>query len=186
MAKIIPFKELSEEVLEVMRGKAKTKHAFQKVQTLALKKMGFTHLMTSTVLSIGHATVSSTLKDYRSRGEDALFIDGRGGRKNQYLSLEEEVKFLKPFLEEAASGGILTVSVVHKAYEKRVGSEVQLSTIYAMLHRNGWRKISPRPKHPKGDEKAQERFKKLFPPRSKKSPAQSGDGGEKAKRHVPR
>jgi transposase len=172
MTEIIPLCELTEENLEVMREKAKTKHAFQKVQTLALKKMGFTNLMTSKALSIGHATVSSTLKDYRCRGEDALFIDGRGGRKNQYLNLEEEVKFLKPFLKEASAGGILTVSVVRRAYEKRVGCKVQLSTIYAMLHRNGWRKISPRPKHPKGDEKVQKRFKTLFPPHHKKSGSQ--------------
>jgi len=31
-----------------------------------------------------------------------------------------------------------------------------------MLHRHGWKKLVPRPKHPKSDKKAQEDFKKTL------------------------
>jgi hypothetical protein len=32
--------------------------------------------------------------------------------------------------------------------------------VYRALHRQGWRKIAPRPKHPKANEEAREAFKK--------------------------
>ncbi|MCE5241943.1 MAG: winged helix-turn-helix domain-containing protein [Desulfobacteraceae bacterium] len=41
-----------------------------------------------------------------------------------------------------------------------VGRKVAKTTIYRMLDRHGWRKIMPRPHHPKSDPKAQEGFKK--------------------------
>ena len=46
------------------------------------------------------------------------------------------------------------------AYEKAIGHATSDSTVYNLLHRQGWRKLMPRPFHPKRDLAAQNAFKK--------------------------
>jgi hypothetical protein len=41
------------------------------------------------------------------------------------------------------------------AYEKAIGHATSDSTVYNLLHRHGWRKLMPRPFHPKRDFAAQ-------------------------------
>jgi transposase len=88
---------------------------------------------------------------------------GRGGRRRQLLSLEEEDAFLRPWIEEAKTGGILVVPPIHRALEQRVGRKVATATTYNMLARHNWRKIQPDTRHPKANEQAQEAFKKTSP-----------------------
>ena len=78
-------------------------------------------------------------------------------------SADEERLFLSSFLKKSARGEILVVSEIKKAYEKAVGHRVPKSTIYRIVARHGWRKIAPRPRHPKGDAVLQEEFKKNSP-----------------------
>jgi len=40
---------------------------------------------------------------------------------------------------------------------------VPKSTVYRMLARQGWRKLAPRPRHPRSDIQAQEAWKKNSP-----------------------
>src|SRR5512143_1267261 len=82
-----------------------------------------------------------------------------GGRRYGYLSMEQEDQFLSQYFEQAAHGGVLVVSEIRKAFEALVGHSVAKTTIYRMLERHDWRKIMPRPRHPKSDPKAQEGFK---------------------------
>jgi len=79
------------------------------------------------------------------------------------MTADEENAFLSSFLEKAARGEILIVDEVKRAYEKAVKHVVPKSTIYRMLARHGWRKITPRPHHPKADVLLQEEFKKNSP-----------------------
>jgi transposase len=92
----------------------------------------------------------------------SLFAEKRspGGRNNAHMSREEEERFLTVFLEKAASGGIVTIREIKESYEHHIGKQVAESTIYRLLHRHGWRKITPRKKHPKSDPEAQGKIKK--------------------------
>ena len=67
----------------------------------------------------------------------------------------------------AEHGEIATVAEVQQAFEAQIGQEVDDSTIYRLLHRHGWRKLMPRPRHPQASQEAQEQFKKTLPPKSK-------------------
>jgi transposase len=89
-----------------------------------------------------------------------------GGRPRQHLTVEQEQELWLPFLEQAEAGGVLVVAPVQAAYEAAVGRPVHHSVVYRALHRQGWRKIMPRPRHPKASEEAQEAFKKSCPPSS--------------------
>jgi transposase len=103
--------------------------------------------------------------EYRKKGEDFLLGERRGGRRNILLEQKEEEEFLAPFFEKAKTGGILIVSEIHRAHKKRIGKDIPLSSTYNLLHRHNWRKIAPRPSHPKGDEEKREEYKALvFPP----------------------
>jgi transposase len=78
----------------------------------------------------------------------------------KYLTLEQERQFLEPFFRQAQAGEIATTGEIHHAFEERIAHEVDESTIYRLLQRHGWRKVVPRPCHPKAREDAQETFKK--------------------------
>jgi len=60
------------------------------------------------------------------------------------------------------------VAQIQRAYEAKVGHEVDDSTIYRLLARHGWRKLMPRPRHPQADPQAQAQFKKTLRRRLKR------------------
>lgn len=100
-----------------------------------------------------------------------------GGRKRQNMSTQEEREFLAPFLEQAATGGVVVVGQIKAALDKRLGREVALASAYNLLHRHNWRKLAPDKRHPQSDPLAQEEWKKNAP---KRSPP-SAKTGRKAK-----
>jgi transposase len=108
-------------------------------------------------------TVHQVIADYNRLGVAAIETPGRGGRRNQYLTLAEEVDFLAPFITRASEGEFTTVAAIRQAFEQKVGNPVHHSVIYRLLDRHGWRKLMPRPYHPEGDKQAQADFKKTSP-----------------------
>lgn len=117
---------------------------------------------------VSKATVHAVISHYNRLGVAAIETPGKGGRRRQYLTLEEEKEFLAPFFAQAERGEIATVAQIWQAFEKHIGHEVDDSTIYRLLNRHGWRKLMPRPKHPQADPQAQEQFKKNFQRRWKR------------------
>ncbi len=87
------------------------------------------------------------------------------------MSPEEEAAFLAPFFAQAQRGGILVVAPIKTAYEQALGRKVVGSTVYRLLARHGWRKIAPRPRHPKGNPEKRDDWKKNFPKRWRRSRA---------------
>ena len=76
---------------------------------------------------------------------------------------EQEIAFLEPFIKQAISCEILEVSHIIKAYSAALDNKkISKSTVYDMLHRNGWRKLMPRSQHPnKADDEAIAAYKKM-------------------------
>lgn len=105
-------------------------------------------------------TVHQLISRYNRFGLAAIETAGKGGRKRFYLTLEQEKQFLEPFFERAEKGEIATCAEIHAAYEAHITQQVDESTVYRLLARHGWRKVLPRPKHPKADREKQEAFKK--------------------------
>ena len=105
-------------------------------------------------------TVRIIQRDFIKRGVTAITESKRGGRHHALLTPEEEKELLAPFEKMAERGALLVANEIKEALEKRVGNKVHKTTVYRILHRNGWRKVVPRPSHPKCNKVAGEAFKK--------------------------
>jgi transposase len=117
---------------------------------------------------VSKASVHQVISSYNRLGVAAVETPGKGGRYHDYLSLPEEREFLAPFVARAEQGELATAGQIQQAFETRVGHEVAESTIYRLLDRQGWRKLMPRPRHPKASPAAQEQFKKTLRRRCKR------------------
>jgi len=107
-------------------------------------------------------TVHKLISTYNKLGVVAVETSGKGGRRNSYMTLEEEQELLTPFFELAKKGELTTIATIKQEFEKRVGHEVDETTIYRILKRHEWRKPVPRPFHPKADKEEQRLFQQNF------------------------
>jgi transposase len=121
------------------------------------------------LLAVSIDSVHQIIVRYNREGPQALETQRAGGRSHSTLSLSEEQAFLAPFFERAQTGELATIQEIHQAFEAHVGKSVHETTIYRLLDRHGWRKLMPRPRHPKSDPQAQEHFKKTIRRRSRRS-----------------
>ena len=114
-----------------------------------------------TGLSLG--TIKNIHARYLKEGAEALKTKPKGGRWRENMTVADEESVVSPFLEKAKAGGVVEIGPIKRAYEAKLGKTVPSSTAYRVLHRQSWRKIEPRPRHPKADVVAQEAFKKTSP-----------------------
>jgi transposase len=152
---------LKTEDIKQLMNDSRNKEEFRRYQAVYLRvsqQMPALAIADITGFSLSHIYKihSQCLKE----GISSLSSRSKGGRYRSYLSLEEERTMLREIEGKAASGGVLEVSKVRKLFEEKVDREVALYTVYRLLHRNGWRKIAPRPYHPKQKADAVENFKK--------------------------
>jgi transposase len=163
-----PLPEGAAERLAAMLKEAKNKAEYQRIQCVWLRAaLGLRAAQIATALGWQVDSVRQVHSDYLRQGEAVLRSKPSGGRHRQNLTIEQEQELLLPFLQQAEAGGVLVVAPVQAAYEAAVGRPVHHSVVYRALHRQGWRKIMPRPRHPKASEEAPEAFKKSCPPLSR-------------------
>ena len=141
--------------------RAGTHSEYQRIQCVLIRAtLGSTASEIAELLGWSTATVHVIHSRWAKEGEALFDVRRRGGRRNHHLSAEVEAKVLAPFLAKAQAGGMLHVAEIQRAYEQQVGKAVAPSTVYRLLDRHGWRKVVPRPRHPKADVAAQAVFKK--------------------------
>src|SRR3954451_17784655 len=167
MRRPCPLPEGSAERLAALLQEARSKAEDQRIQCVWLRAaLSLPAAQMATALGWQVGSVRQVHSDYLRQGEAVLRSKPSGGRHRQNLTLAQEKELLLPFLEQAAVGGVLVAAPVQAAYETALGRPVHHSVVYRALHRHGWRKIMPRPKHPKASEEAQETFKKAAHPGS--------------------
>ena len=144
--------------------RASSRSEYQRIQCVLIRAtLGSSAKEIAQLLGWSTATVHVMHSRWAKEGEAIFDVRGRGGRRHQHLTPEEEHELLAPFVQRASDGGMLTVAELQQAYRERVDKQVARSTIYRLLERHGWRKVVPRPRHPKADVAAQAAFKKTAP-----------------------
>ncbi len=149
---------------------AQTIEQLRQAQAVVLPlRCGMSLEETAKITGISKGWVSK-LRNRFIQGKFSGGIDmpGRGGRRRQHFTREQEAELLKPFLQQAREGGILVVGQIKPQLETALGRPMALSTVYALLHRHNWRKLAPDKQHPKSNPEAQEAFKKNSRKRSRK------------------
>ena len=161
MKDLITCDEATVEALKARLKQATTIAEFQRIQCVLLRAtLDCSASQIAQVLGWATASVHIAHSRWAKEGEALFALKGKGGRRNQLLSEQQEAEVLEPFIKCAGAGGVLKVAAVQQAYEARVGKAVPNSTVYRVLARHGWRKVVPRPRHPKADVAARGAFKK--------------------------
>ena len=114
------------------------------------------------LVGVTKGTVYQWVHTYNHKGPDALILQGRGGRTGGLLTWEEEEALLNEISEKAKQGLVIIAQPIRKYVERKLGHSVSKDYTYDLLHRHGWRKVSPRPEHPKVNKGQQEEFKKNY------------------------
>jgi transposase len=138
---------------------------YQRIQCVLIRAtLGSSAAEIAQLLGWSTATVHVLHSRWAREGDAVFDVRSRGGRHHQHLTPQQEAQLLAPFVRRAEAGGMLTVAEIQQAYRQQAGTAVAPSTVYRLLQRHGWRKLAPRPRHPKADVAAQVAFKKT-PPR---------------------
>jgi hypothetical protein len=163
MATHHPFSDEAAERLAPLLPKIKTKAVYQRFQCVWLPaRLHWSAVQIAQALGWQPPSVRQVQSDYARDGESVLWGKPHGGRRHAHFTVEPEKALLAPFLEQAQAGGVLVVAPVQASYEKALGRSVHASVVYRALHRPGWRKVVPRPRHPKTSEATQEAFQKSY------------------------
>src|SRR4029077_18297813 len=132
----------------------------QRIQMVLLRESGMTQPVIAEAMGVSLSTVNRAHMAFDHGGLKGLRRKPSGGRKRENMTLAEERALLTRFAKAAGAGELLNIHDLKVADEKAIGHETSKSTVYNLLARHGWRKLMPRPFHPKRDIAAQNAFKK--------------------------
>ena len=136
----------------------------RRIQMVLLREEGLAQPAIAAAMGVSLSTVSRAHMAYDQGGIKALEPQPCGGRQRENMTIAEEKALLARFAKAAGAGELLNIHDLKRAYEQAIGHATSNSTVYDLLARHGWRKLMPRPHHPKRDAEAQDAFKKAaFP-----------------------
>lgn len=161
MSRTAKFEPAIIESAQKLLRTAQTIREMRTAQAILLPAIfGLTREQTAAAIGLSVSRVGGMQGEARNPNPQAG--GSHGGRRRQMMTIEEEKRFLRPWVERAASAGMVIVPPLHEALEERLGRKVHHSQVYRMLARHGWRKLSPDSVHPKADMAKQEDWKKNF------------------------
>ena len=160
---IVGDKETVERLAERLK-KASSHAEYQRIQCVLIRAtLGSSAGEIAQLLGWAVSTVHVIHSRFAKEGDAIFELRRRGGRHHQHLSVEQEEALQTPFVRQAEAGGVLSIGEIQQKYETMIGKSVAPSTVYRLLDRHGWRKVVPRPRHPKANVAAQSAFKKTSP-----------------------
>ena len=147
--------------IEAVRKGNKNKRAEARLKALELRAKGKSSAEVAKETGFHPAYVTKLVQKYRDGGLEAISGNHYGGNRRN-MSVEEEAEILAPFKSRAEKGEMIEISEIKAAYQAKVNHQIGNSQIYFVLHRQNWRKVMPRSRHPKkAGEEVIETSKKL-------------------------
>jgi transposase len=155
--------QLVQQALSAVRQTQNIREMRQAMAVLLPAELNTSLEQTARLLGVGRATVPRLQAGFRERRQSHKEERKKwGGRRRFLMSREQEETFLKPWIEQAQSGGVLVLSPIRAALAQHLGRPVKASVVYRLLARHGWRKVAPDTHHPKSDPQVQADWKKNF------------------------
>src|SRR3989344_9315675 len=160
------FKKGTEALAVRMAGEAKRATELRRLQSVLLGCKGLRAAEISIITGLTPGYIRQVWMKCRREGVESLLGEKRGqSRGKAHMSLKEEEAFLDKFKRRAEAGELVTVKGIQSSHSAAVGKALDPTLTYRMLHRHRWRKIAPRPEHPKYDPDKAKQFKgAIFPP----------------------
>ena len=135
-------------IISAARKANKDKRAEKRLHALELRASGKRAAEIARETGFHAAYISQLSAKYEKGGIEAISGNHYGGNRRN-MTPEEEAAILELFHKKAESGQMINVSEIKEAYEKAVGHKIGNGQIYRVLHRQEWRKVLPRSRHPK-------------------------------------
>ena len=150
------------EAAKEMSRSNKDKRVEKRLQVIILRYEGKKDREIAEKLDYHRKRVSQLCNEFKAAGLEAYANSKYGGNRRN-LTTDEEKAFLSGFEEAAKNGQIITVAEIAAAYDELTGKEHESkSTVYYLLHKHGWRVITPQTVHPgKASDEVIEASKKL-------------------------
>jgi transposase len=156
------FPRGSAALLQGLLRKAKTVADQRRIQAVLMRALDASPPEKIAALTGLRASSVRVLHSQFMRQGPAFLLNrpGRGGRRRNLLTDAQAKALLEKHTSEALQGRIVEAGVFKRDYEALVGRPVAATTVYRFLRRAGWRKIVPRPSHPRKAPQAEAIFKK--------------------------
>jgi len=156
---------ITEPEYEAAKSAAKTnqnKYVDKRLQVIILRYEGKKDREIAEKLGYHRKRISQLCSEFQKEGMEEYIKRNYGGN-NRNLTEEEEKVFLAGFEEAAKNGQLTTVEKIASAYDELTGKKRETnSTVYYLLHKHGWREITPQRVHPgKASDEACDASKKL-------------------------
>ena len=137
------------------------KQISRKLRVLILRYEGMDNQTIAEHTGMSQTRVTHLVTEYKKYGLEEYTRKKYGGNHRNMTEAEEE-EILAGFSEKAKAGQMVTVKEIKQAFDEKLGRDTGRGYIYMLLERHGWRKVMPRPRHPKkANEEAIEASKKL-------------------------
>jgi len=137
---------------------------YRRLQCVSLRQFCMQAQDVAKIVGLHPGSVKNIWMIFNQEGVEGLLGEKRGrARGRAHLNLEEEESLLAPFEKQAKRGHLTIAQQIHAAHCKKVGKELDETLTYRLLKRHGWRKVVPRPHHPKRNKDDQEAFQVFFP-----------------------
>ena len=147
--------------IKAKEAETKDKSISRRLNVLMLRYEGKRLEEIADILSLHKGSVTAMCRRYREQGLEE-YARNKYQSHRWLLSWEREEGILNQFKNEA--GKQATANEIKAALDKACGKDTGQVYVYNVLKRHGWRKKTPRSRHPKAaNEEACEASKKLRP-----------------------
>ena len=156
----------SDEYVKIVSAEKVTqdKRTSRKLKVLMLRYEGYNNQTIAERLDISSTRVTHRIGEYFKNGLEEYTRKKYGGNHCN-MSVEDKNEILEGFKAKAAAGQIVTAAEIKKAFDKKLGRDTGRGYIYMLLDCHEWRKVMPRPRHPKkADDETIEASKKSTKP----------------------
>ena len=160
------FSSKTQKEAEDLLKKVKKSTEMKRIQCILFRCLGSNSVIIGRSVGYQPSHVRLVWQWYCKEGWGRLLGERRGkNRGKAHWNIEEELQFLKPFMERAKKGELVIIKEIHREHQRLLGIDIHKTVTYRLLHRHEWRKITPRPEHPKHNLEDIKRFKEaIFPP----------------------